>query len=38
MYFGGNTSGRPNAGGSTVLLEELEQEIIDIVTQVSLYQ
>ncbi|WP_198807567.1 hypothetical protein [Leptolyngbya sp. BL0902] len=38
MYFGGNNSGRPNAGGSIPLLEELEQEIIDIVTQASLYQ
>lgn len=37
MFLGGNNTGRPNAGGSIVLLDELEEEIVDIATQLSLY-
>lgn len=38
MYFGGNRTGMPNAGGRIILLEELEEEIIDINVQIGLYQ
>lgn len=37
MFLGGTLGHMPNAGGNIVLLEELEAEIVDLATQVSLY-